>query len=161
MDTPIKQHWNDASRAHHAIDIDIDAEAYAAGSSLLNIKINGQRKLQIDLTGELIAGGGESVTALTSTGGALVLDASLTEYCTHTMTEDTTLSIINPPTAGTISLRIKQHASAAKTMALPGALKPTADSDTAIGTDVGGYTLLVMTTYDAGARWEYVMLAGG
>jgi hypothetical protein len=104
------------------------------------------------------------LVALTSSAGALALDAKAGDYFTHTMTENTTLAVSNAPGAGlaqTIAIRILQHASAAKTLTLPASFKPMDGSDTAIQTGLGSYTILTATTFDGGTRWEYVMKAGG
>lgn len=105
----------------------------------------------------------DPLVALTSTGGALAVDCALGSYFTHTMTENTTLSISNAPGSGlaqTITMRFKQHASAAKTLTLPASFKPIVGSDTAINVTLDGYTILTATSFDQGTRWEYSMKAG-
>lgn len=101
---------------------------------------------------------------LASSGGSLALDASLADYFTHTLTEDTTLAISNPPDANeaqTISIRFEQDGATAYDVTLPASFKPIDGSDTTMPATLGGFALLVATTFDQGTRWEYSWKACG
>jgi hypothetical protein len=42
-------------------------------------------------------------------------------------------------------------------VALPASFKVTGGSDTAVQSAANAYTLLTLTTFDQGTRWEYAM----
>lgn len=102
-----------------------------------------------------------AVTALTSSAGVLAIDLAMGDYFTVTLTENiTSITFSNAPASGsarTFTLRITQHASAAKTMAFPASFKWAGGSAPAISTGVGAIDVLTCTTYDQGTRWESVL----
>lgn len=98
------------------------------------------------------------VNAVVDASGTTTIDLSLGTLFAGTLTANTTLAVTNPPAAGkgkTFSLRLKQHASAAKTVSLPASFHPISGSDTTMPTTLDGYAMLVATSFDAGTRWEY------
>lgn len=99
------------------------------------------------------------------TSGHVSIDCSLGNYFTLALTSNVTdISFTNLPAAGTgqsIMLRMKQDATGSRTVALPSSFKAIDGSDTAVQATANAYTVLAMTTFDQGTRWEYVMRAGG
>lgn len=104
---------------------------------------------------------GSPVTALAITAGVVNIDCSLGDYFTLALTGNVTgITFSNLPAAGvgrTLMVRVKQDSSGARTMALPASFKAVSGSDTAIQTAANSYTILAITSFDQGARWEYSM----
>jgi hypothetical protein len=113
----------------------------------------------------VVTGGGgaaarDAVTAL-STSGSVNVDCSLGDFFTLNLTGNVTaLTFTNLPATGravSLAIRIRQDATGGRTFALPTSFRATAGSDTAIQTASNAWTLLTITTFDQGARWEYTM----
>lgn len=94
------------------------------------------------------------VTAVASSGGTTTIDASLGDYFTTTLTENTTVAVTNVPQACTISLRIKQGAATARTVTFPSSFLKRGGGDFVIPTTLGARHRLVATTDDYGATWD-------
>jgi hypothetical protein len=95
------------------------------------------------------------VTALASSGGTLPMDAGLGDYFTHTLSENTTLSISNVPAGCTLSLLVVGGASP-YTLTLP-AGSNWGDGVTAFDFSAlaaGEKALLVLTTLDSGSTYD-------
>lgn len=101
---------------------------------------------------------GSIVTAVTSSAGVLNINCALGDYFTITLTENiTSITFSNLPAAGraqSIMLRIRQHASAAKTVAWPAAFKWAGGVAGAVSVGLSDYDVLAITTFDQGTRWE-------
>jgi lysophospholipase L1-like esterase len=106
---------------------------------------------------------GTAVAALSITSGVVNIDLSLGDLFTLALTANvTSITFSNLPASGrarSISVRMKQDATGSRTVALPSSLKVISGSDTAVQAAANAYTLLTMTTFDQGTRWEYAMKA--
>lgn len=104
---------------------------------------------------------GTDVTALSIASGVCNLDCALGDYFTLSLTENvTSFTFSNLPAAGkaaTKTIRIRQDATGGRTFAKPGSFKAVGGSDTDVQAAANAYTLLTLTSYDQGTRWEYVM----
>lgn len=99
----------------------------------------------------------EPVITLASTAGELTIDLSRGRYFQITLTENiTSVAIIGGPVAGmgaSFLLWITQHASAAKTFAMPAAFDWEGGTIGAISTTVGAVDLLAVSTRN-GTTWD-------
>lgn len=94
-------------------------------------------------------------TTVASSGGVLTLDLSLGDYFKTTLAENvTSIVLTNVPIAGTFSLSITQHATAAKTVAFPATFKKAGGGSFAVSTALGAHDRIIFTTDDAGARFD-------
>lgn len=104
---------------------------------------------------------GSAVTALSIASGVVNVDCALGDYFTLSLTANvTSLTFSNLPASGvgrSISVRMRQDATGSRTFALPASLKAITGSDIAVQSAANAYTVLMMTTFDAGTRWEYSM----
>lgn len=113
------------------------------------------------------SGGGSSnhdnVTALSIASGVVNVDLSNGDYFTLTLTANvTSITFSNLPNSGkaqTIMVRILQDTTGSRTLALPASAKLTLGSDSAVNSAASSYTLLAMTTFDQGTRWEATLKA--
>ncbi len=112
------------------------------------------------------AGGGgaaarDAVTALAISAGVVNIDCALGDFFTLALTASvTSITFTNIPAAGrgvSLAVRIRQDGVGARTVALPAALRATTSSDTAVQSAANAWTLLTLTTFDQGTRWEYTM----
>ena len=94
------------------------------------------------------------VTTVTSSGGTATLDLSLGDYFQITLTENTTIVVTNPPAAGSHSLRITQHASAAKTVTFPVSFLKQGGGDFVVSTALGARDRIIFTHDDAGTSYD-------
>jgi len=122
------------------------------------------RKVTMDEVVDFVdsAGGiGSPVTALSIASGVVNINCALGDYFTLLLTANvSSITFSNLPPSGrakSIAIRIRQDATGGRSMALPSSLKATGGSDLAIQTAANAYTLLTMTTFDQGARFEYAM----
>lgn len=94
------------------------------------------------------------VTAVSSSGGVTTLDASLGDYFTTTLNENTTIALINVPQACTISLRIQQGAGTAYTVTFPASFLKRGGGDFVIPATLGARHRLIATTDDFGTTYD-------
>lgn len=98
------------------------------------------------------------VSALGSTAGVLAIDLTVGNYFTLDLTENVTSITFSNALAYTyaqnVRIRIKQHASAAKTVAWPASFKWPAGSAPSVSEGASAYDVLTITSYDQGTRWE-------
>ena len=94
------------------------------------------------------------VTTVTSSGGTATLDLSLGDYFIITLTENTTIVVTNPPAAGSHSLRITQHASAAMTVTFPASFLKQGGGDFVVSTALGARDRIIFTHDDAGTSYD-------
>lgn len=94
------------------------------------------------------------VTAVTSSSGTTTLDASLGDYFTTELSENTTIAVVNVPQACTLSLRIKQDATTARIVTFPASFLKRGGGDFAIPADLGARHRVIFTTDDFGASWD-------
>lgn len=94
------------------------------------------------------------VTPVASSAGFTTLDASIGDYFTTTLTEDTAVTVVNVPQACTISLRITQDAAVARAVTFPAAFLKRGGDDFSIPPDLGARHRLIATTDDYGATWD-------
>lgn len=101
------------------------------------------------------------VTALVISAGVVNINCALGSYFTLPLTANvTSLTFTNLPAAGfgqSIAIRMKQDATGGRTVTLPASFKASAGSLTAVDSTINAYTLLMITTFDQGVRWEYTM----
>jgi hypothetical protein len=118
----------------------------------------------------VVTGGGgaaarDAVTALTISAGVVNIDCNAGDFFTLELTANvTSITFTNLPTSGkgaSLAIRVRQDATGGRTVALPASFKPTAGSDTAVQSAANAWTLITITTFDQGTRWEYTMRAGG
>jgi len=117
----------------------------------------------------VVTGGGaaarDGLTALAISSGVVNIDCSLGDFFTLSLTANvTSITFTNLPASGkamSLALRFRQDATGGRTVALPASFKPTAGSDTAVQSAANAWTLITLTTFDQGTRWEYTMRAGG
>ena len=129
------------------------------------LKQVGTEVRRFDGTAWVVVTGGSSaardaVTAL-ATSGSVNIDCALGDFFTLGLTGNVTaLTFTNLPATGravSLAIRIRQDGTGSRTFALPASFRATAGSDTAIQTAANAWTLLTITTFDQGARWEYTM----
>ncbi|MEO5364531.1 MAG: tail fiber domain-containing protein [Magnetococcus sp. DMHC-8] len=122
-------------------------------------------------TGDLLKASGipakaisPKVNGASSASGAITLDLALGGVFTTTLTENiTSVTLSNPPAAGicgTVTWIVTQHASVAKTIALPtgGSWATGVAPDFA---SLSGIYLLTFKTTDAGSHWVVSSAGGG
>lgn len=104
-----------------------------------------------------------TVVPLTIAGGVLTIDLSRGEYFAVTLTENVTeITITNAPPTGygaSFLLWITQHASSAKTVAMPAAFDWEGGSVGEVSTGVGAVDLLAASTRN-GAAWDVTLSKG-
>ena len=121
-------------------------------------------KVTADVTGEFIADSyNETYAAVTSTGGASVIDCEAGNTFSHVLTESTIFGFNNPPASGTaytMSIEIIQDASASGfTVTWPASVDwPAATAPTLTAT-ASAKDIFVFTTRDGGTNW-YGFTAG-
>lgn len=120
-------------------------------------------------TGSVGAAGSDAadrttLAALSIASGVVNVDCSLGDFFTLALTANvTSITFSNLPAAGharSIAIRAKQDGTGSRTVALPPSFKASAGSDTAVQAAANAYTLLAITTFDQGTRWEYTMRLG-
>lgn len=87
------------------------------------------------------------VTAVSSVDGVTTLDASAGDFFVTTLTENTTLEIVNPPAAGTLSLRINQGATP-RTVTMPASFRTRGGTPLVVTATAAARDRLVMTSDD-------------
>ena len=124
----------------------------------------------VDITGELVVDSyNETYAAVTSSSNATTIDCEAGNVFSHTLSENTTITISNPPASGTaygFSLKIVQDASASGyTVTWPSAIIwPNADQYAATGvprltSTASAVDQFVFYTHDGGTTW-YGFTAG-
>lgn len=113
----------------------------------------------------LVAGSDRaSVSALSTASGVVNVNCALGDYFTLSLSANvTSITFSNLPAAGrgvSIMIRIRQDATGGRTVALPSSFKAISGSDTAVQSSANAYTILSLTSFDQGTRWEYSMKAG-
>lgn len=107
---------------------------------------------------------GSGVNALAIASGVVNIDCSLGDYFTLALTANvTSITFSNLPAANvgrTLMIRLKQDATGSRTVALPASFKAITGSDTAVQSAANAFTVLALTSFDQGTRWEYSMKAG-
>jgi hypothetical protein len=112
----------------------------------------------------VVTGGGggalrDGVTGLTISSGVVNIDCSLGDFFTLALTANvTSMTFTNLPASGkavSVAIRAQQDGTGGRTVALPTAFKATTGSDTAVQSAANARTLVTLTTFDQGARWEY------
>lgn len=104
------------------------------------------------------------VGTLSSSAGVLAIDLSLGNYFLLSLTENiTSITFSNLPSANyaqTVWIRVRQHASAAKTVAWPASFKWEGGAANAVSTTLSAYDNLAITSVDEGTRWEATLAKG-
>ena len=114
----------------------------------------------------VVTGGGggsarDAVTALSISTGVVNIDCALGDFFTLSLTANvTSITFTNLPASGkavSLAVRMQQDGTGSRTVALPASFKATTGSDTAVQSAANAWTLLTLTTFDQGTRWEYTM----
>lgn len=113
----------------------------------------------------VVTGGGaaarDAVTALTISAGTVNIDCALGDFFTLALTANVTgITFTNLPASGraaSLALRVRQDGTGGRTVALPASFRATTGSDTAVQSAANAWTLVTLTTFDQGTRWEYTM----
>lgn len=93
-------------------------------------------------------------TEVISIAGVLTLNLSVGDYFKTTLTENTTVKLINVPPTGTFSLSVTQDATVARTLSLPASFKFAGGGTFAVSTTLGARDRIVMTTDDGGTSFD-------
>lgn len=105
-----------------------------------------------------------SVTALSIASGVVNIDCSLGDYFTLALTANvTSITFSNLPGSGkgaSLAIRLQQDATGSRTVAFPASFKAITGSDTSVQSAANARTILMISTFDNGTRWEYSMKAG-
>lgn len=103
----------------------------------------------------------DAVTALTISAGVVNIDCALGDFFTLALTANvTSITFTNLPASGravSLALRVRQDGTGGRTVALPASFRATTGSDTAVQSAANAWTLVTLTTFDQGTRWEYTM----
>jgi len=120
---------------------------------------NSRRCTVADIRGNTAAR--DAVTALTISAGTVNIDCALGDFFTLALTANvTSITFTNLPASGravSLALRVRQDGTGGRTVALPSSFRATTGSDTAVQSAANAWTLLTLTTFDQGTRWEYTM----
>lgn len=149
---PIQDEGTQVSAAPTAINFTGAGVTTTESGGVVNVNIPG-------------GGGGaaarDAVTTLTISGGTVNIDCALGDFFTLTLTANVTaLTFSNLPAAGrgaSLALRIRQDATGGRTLSLPASFRATTGTDTVVQSAANAFTLLTITTFDQGTRWEYTM----
>lgn len=87
------------------------------------------------------------VTTVASAGGVTQLNAALGDYFVTTLTESTQIQVINPPDAGSLTVRIMQGANS-YAVALPPGFHTQGDTAFSVSTAAGARDRIVITSDD-------------
>jgi hypothetical protein len=93
--------------------------------------------------------------AITSTSNAITADLATGNSFTHTLTENTTFTLSNPPATGTYGeciIKIIQD-STTRTVAWPASVKWPGGTAPVISTASGAVDIIVLKTWDGGTTW--------
>jgi hypothetical protein len=103
----------------------------------------------------------DAVTALSISSGTVNIDCSAGDFFTLALTANvTSITFSNLPAAGkgaSLAIQIQQDGTGGRTVALPASFKATGGSDVAVQAAANARTLLTITSFDQGTRWEYAM----
>lgn len=137
------------------------------GTEWAEIDDGSSKKVTLQQIADLASGGGSSrdaVTVLSIVSGVVDVDVSAGDYFTLSLTANvTSLTFSNLPASGhgvTLMFRIRQDATGSRSFALPSSFKAITGSDTSVQSAANAYTILAITSFDQGTRWEYSMKAG-
>tara|TARA_B100001540_G_C15745476_1_gene614269 strand:+ start:722 stop:1435 length:714 start_codon:yes stop_codon:yes gene_type:complete len=111
---------------------------------------------------QLPGGTAGKTTAVSSSSGTTTLNLQLGDSFTTTLTENTTLAFSNPPSGtglGCFIVKVKQHASSAKTLAFPGTVDWAGGSAPDVSTGANDVDIFVFLTVDNGTTY-YGITAG-
>lgn len=115
----------------------------------------------VEIAGGGGGGTGDDVNVLSIASGVVNIDCSMGNYFTLSLTANvTSITFSNLPASGkaqSIAIRIRQDGTGGRTVALPSSFKATGGSDTAVQSSANAYTMLTISTFDQGTRWEYAM----
>ena len=137
-----------------------------AGTEKVEIDDGASKSVTVQQIANLAAAGGlgSDVTALSIASGVVNIDCNLGDYFTLALTANvTSITFSNLPPAGvgrTLMVRMKQDGTGSRTVALPSSFKAIVGSDTAVQSAANAYTIIALTSFDQGTRWEYSMKAG-
>jgi hypothetical protein len=106
---------------------------------------------------------GSAVNALSIAAGTVTIDLALGDYFTLALTANvTSIVFTNLPVSGvgrTIMIRFQQDGTGGRTVTLPSSFKGVTGSDAAVQGGANARTILALTSFDQGTRWEYSMKA--
>ena len=153
----------ESSNAHY---VQLQSPAHSAYSGNVTLTLP-------STTGTIIGADANNVTTLpggtagkttdvSSSSGTTTLNLQLGDSFTTTLTENTTLAFSNPPSGtglGCFVVKVKQHASAAKTLGFPGTVDWAGGSAPDVSTGANDVDIFVFLTVDNGNTY-YGITAG-
>ena len=153
----------ESSNAHY-VQLQSPAHADYAGNVTLTLPSATGKILGADANNvtTFLGGTAGKTTAVSSSGGTTTLNLQLGDSFTTTLTENTTLAFSNPPAGtglGAFVVKVKQHASSAKTLAFPGTVDWAGGSAPDVSTGVNDVDIFVFLTVDNGTIY-YGITAG-
>jgi len=147
-----------------AVELNYVDGVTSAIQTQLDAKVTPTYTGDINITGELVVDSyNETYAAITSTGGASVIDCEAGNTFSHVLTESTTLGFNNPPASGiayTMSIEVIQDAGASGyTVTWPASVDFPAATAPTLTADASAVDVFVFSTRDGGTTW-YGFTAG-
>ena len=151
------------SNAHY-VQLQSPAHADYSGNVTLTLPSATGKILGADANNVTTLPGGTAgvTTAVSSSSNTTTLNLRLGDSFTTTLTENTTLAFSNPPSGtglGCFIVKVKQHASSAKTLAFPGTVDWAGGSAPDVSTGANDVDIFVFLTVDNGTTY-YGITAG-
>lgn len=141
----------------------VDSDLFETEQGVFPTNTSGKRTA-LELKTYVLAGAPQdrsTVTVLSIVAGVVTINCALGDYFTLALTANvTSIVFTNLPAANkgaTLTIRLRQDGTGGRTVALPASFKVTGGSDTAVQSAINAYTLLIISTFDQGTRWEYAM----
>ena len=153
----------ESSNAHY-VQLQSPAHAEYSGNVTLTLPSATGKILGADANNVTTLPGGTAgkTTAVSSSSNTTTLNLQLGDSFTTTLTENTTLAFSNPPSGtglGCFVVKVKQHASSAKTLAFPGTVDWAGASAPDVSTGANAVDIFVFLTVDNGTTY-YGITAG-
>ena len=153
----------ESSNAHY-VQLQSPAHADYSGNVTLTLPSATGKIIGADANNVTTLPGGTAgkTTAVSSSSNTTTLNLQLGDSFTTTLTENTTLAFSNPPSGtglGCFVVKVKQHASSAKTLAFPGTVDWAGGSAPDVSTGANDVDIFVFLTVDNGTTY-YGITAG-
>ena len=153
----------ESSNAHY-VQLQSPAHADYSGNVTLTLPSATGKIIGADANNVTTLPGGTAgkTTDVSSSSNTTTLNLQLGDSFTTTLTENTTLAFSNPPSGtglGCFVVKVKQHASSAKTLAFPGTVDWAGGSAPDVSTGANNVDIFVFLTVDNGTTY-YGITAG-